>query len=466
MTSRSSPPPTAHLSPTRQSSSSTDGGQPPSANNGSTTTTVAKKKRELFSARSSRSGGSNKSSEASFDLHSFSSKVSAHFYSGLSHTVPNRIGLLFQHQDSAGSSGDTGRQGSGQSMDEPNVTTINLQSSLTVPPPVASAPPPSTSCSSLSARRTSLGRAQSAGAAVDNDDNAMPTDLSLDVKSPLSDTDTRGSTSSNGAASSKRNRFLLKRQDCLERGCDNELDLTITPTIIKSTPGSPMMSLGSPPAPPPPPVSSEAASLIPSFSLDSNPEFLNDVVGPPPPPPPPPPLAHRLPSVRVIPDALDPLILDQEAANNSLNYGLLHPNFRSSLEYGTPLIRPAPVVPPPAAPPPNQRVQDYGYHPTSAVVTSSTIYHSTATATPPPSTSVAVATPVTVTEQFTHCPKEREGPALGCNFCWNTTDVNGRILRRKTKYHCPDCQANLCIVPCFQAYHEALEKEKNNDQKT
>lgn len=64
------------------------------------------------------------------------------------------------------------------------------------------------------------------------------------------------------------------------------------------------------------------------------------------------------------------------------------------------------------------------------------------------------------TDQFGHCPKAREGPALGCNFCWNTTDSNGRILRRKTKYHCPDCQANLCIVPCFQQYHEALEREK------
>ncbi len=66
------------------------------------------------------------------------------------------------------------------------------------------------------------------------------------------------------------------------------------------------------------------------------------------------------------------------------------------------------------------------------------------------------------TEQFGHCPKARDGPALGCNYCWNTTDVNGRILRRKTKYHCPECQANLCIVPCFQAYHEALENDKNN----
>lgn len=49
-----------------------------------------------------------------------------------------------------------------------------------------------------------------------------------------------------------------------------------------------------------------------------------------------------------------------------------------------------------------------------------------------------------------HCPVLRPGPALGCNFCWNTIDTHGRILRRKTKYHCPECQTNLCIVPCFQ----------------
>ena len=59
-----------------------------------------------------------------------------------------------------------------------------------------------------------------------------------------------------------------------------------------------------------------------------------------------------------------------------------------------------------------------------------------------------------------HCPVIRVGPALGCNFCWNTIDAHGRILRRKTKYHCPECQTNLCIVPCFQEYHE----RQNNEQ--
>ncbi|KAG8233090.1 hypothetical protein J437_LFUL013090 [Ladona fulva] len=57
-----------------------------------------------------------------------------------------------------------------------------------------------------------------------------------------------------------------------------------------------------------------------------------------------------------------------------------------------------------------------------------------------------------------HCPALRPGPALGCNFCWNTVDDHGRILRRKTKYHCPECQTNLCIVPCFQEYHKKFEK--------
>ncbi|XP_062534625.1 uncharacterized protein LOC134203791 isoform X2 [Armigeres subalbatus] len=58
-------------------------------------------------------------------------------------------------------------------------------------------------------------------------------------------------------------------------------------------------------------------------------------------------------------------------------------------------------------------------------------------------------------QRSSHCPVVREGPALGCNFCWNTR----RILRRKTKYHCPECQTNLCIAPCFQEYHEHQSAE-------
>ncbi|KAL5290641.1 hypothetical protein ACFFRR_010163 [Megaselia abdita] len=61
-----------------------------------------------------------------------------------------------------------------------------------------------------------------------------------------------------------------------------------------------------------------------------------------------------------------------------------------------------------------------------------------------------------------HCPAIRPGPALGCNYCWNTVDGHNRILRRKTKYHCPECQTNLCIVPCFQEYHEKQSREASS----
>ncbi|XP_017775053.1 PREDICTED: protein bric-a-brac 1-like [Nicrophorus vespilloides] len=66
----------------------------------------------------------------------------------------------------------------------------------------------------------------------------------------------------------------------------------------------------------------------------------------------------------------------------------------------------------------------------------------------------SVSSPSQLSTRSSHCPVVRPGPALGCNYCWNTVDNHGRILRRKTKYHCPECQTNLCIVPCFQEYHE------------
>ncbi|CAG4942726.1 unnamed protein product [Colias eurytheme] len=58
-----------------------------------------------------------------------------------------------------------------------------------------------------------------------------------------------------------------------------------------------------------------------------------------------------------------------------------------------------------------------------------------------------------------HTPAVRSGPPLSCNFCWNTVDECGRILRRKTQYHCPECRTNLCIVPCFHEYHDSAEAE-------
>ena len=63
-----------------------------------------------------------------------------------------------------------------------------------------------------------------------------------------------------------------------------------------------------------------------------------------------------------------------------------------------------------------------------------------------------------------HCPVLREGPALGCNYCWNSSDSHGRVLRRKTKYHCPECRTNLCIVPCFHEYHRQIERQMDTQK--
>ena len=60
-----------------------------------------------------------------------------------------------------------------------------------------------------------------------------------------------------------------------------------------------------------------------------------------------------------------------------------------------------------------------------------------------------------------HSPVLREGPALGCNYCWNSQDNQGRVQRRKTKYHCPACRTNLCIVPCFHEYHSQIQKQQD-----
>ncbi|KAM3968490.1 uncharacterized protein ACR2FA_009168 [Aphomia sociella] len=84
---------------------------------------------------------------------------------------------------------------------------------------------------------------------------------------------------------------------------------------------------------------------------------------------------------------------------------------------------------------------------------------STSTSDTPPD----VATPMTApTPRVSHTPAVRSGPPLSCNFCWNTVDECGRILRRKTQYHCPECRTNLCIVPCFHEYHDGPEADSNN----
>nr|XP_034188529.1 flocculation protein FLO11 [Osmia lignaria] len=77
-----------------------------------------------------------------------------------------------------------------------------------------------------------------------------------------------------------------------------------------------------------------------------------------------------------------------------------------------------------------------------------------------PQTPIRESRESTGDQRLGHCPVLRLGPALSCNHCWKTTDSHGRTLRRKTKYHCPECQSNLCLVPCFQEYHEQRRELK------
>ena len=358
---------------------------------------------------------------------------------------------------------------------------------------------------------------------------------------PLSRAQSAGSDTSSPSSSTKKSRFLLRRQDCLEKG---ELDI---PIIVKSSPNSPLMFGDKPSSPPPSQLADNEPSQVPQapqahttpiLTKQRSAPLMNDSGLPPLLPRPPPyspsnplspaaahaahasaiavsqyhggltgsspspiPLStHKLPSVRVIPDETSPeeeLTIDLPSTSGlppttstgmgggamastsprSLpaisDTGLLHPNFNRARE--------------PSGFPNHELMQqsamDLQQHsdmenlaqhrptrpasqPESISTPAAAAAGSSPRLSPPPfSASMSLASLLpNMPEQFGHCPKARDGPALGCNYCWNTTDINGRILRRKTKYHCPDCQANLCIVPCFQAYHEAMEKDKGSVQ--
>lgn len=512
---RSASPPTIHLSPSRQSSSSTDHG---GENSGQTGTAgglgsglcVAKKKRELFSARSSRSGGSNKSSTSDYSREA-----------------------SFKPLESSSSSGHSHSISISQSQEETNCGATNLSTNNNASTTTTSATTTTSTTTSSSTNSTrTITRTQSAGEA------SAPNES--------------GESSGGGPRSSplppKRSR-MLRRQDCLEKGMDLTTDgisestsdigssfpliSNPPPQTIKSSPNSPLLSsfssLGSPPhdehskfliSDPPPelllPSSSPThpASAPPAFQTHPPPPLLKQKSQPDPamrapspyysldpvlPPstnstsphhlqPPPPMGHHRLPSVRVIPDPLDPMPIESPHLQR-----LPVPNMRLLCPPEFSDRRPSPLVKPrstecnlnlyPSAPPqdrirnnissnlPPPSAPNLGanYSPYDAVPlnfgpsTSSTSDPGISTATPTTSTSSFMSSSTSqhqTTDQFGHCPKARDGPALGCNYCWNTSDNNGRILRRKTKYHCPECQANLCIVPCFQQYHEALEREK------
>lgn len=57
-----------------------------------------------------------------------------------------------------------------------------------------------------------------------------------------------------------------------------------------------------------------------------------------------------------------------------------------------------------------------------------------------------------------HFPKtippteEKENPTRKCVICCHKRK-NGKKIRRETRYFCKQCDASLCVDPCFQIYH-------------
>ena len=44
-------------------------------------------------------------------------------------------------------------------------------------------------------------------------------------------------------------------------------------------------------------------------------------------------------------------------------------------------------------------------------------------------------------------------PRRRCKQCSKKTDVNGKPVRKETRYLCKLCQVPLCLLPCFEEYH-------------
>jgi len=44
-------------------------------------------------------------------------------------------------------------------------------------------------------------------------------------------------------------------------------------------------------------------------------------------------------------------------------------------------------------------------------------------------------------------------PTRMCVVCCSRRKPDGKKVRKETRYHCPDCDVGLCVVPCFKDYH-------------
>lgn len=48
---------------------------------------------------------------------------------------------------------------------------------------------------------------------------------------------------------------------------------------------------------------------------------------------------------------------------------------------------------------------------------------------------------------------KKSNPTRQCAVCSRVRDVNGKKIRRESRFYCPDCDVGLCVAPCFRVYH-------------
>ncbi|XP_034185281.1 uncharacterized protein LOC117606608 isoform X7 [Osmia lignaria lignaria] len=54
-------------------------------------------------------------------------------------------------------------------------------------------------------------------------------------------------------------------------------------------------------------------------------------------------------------------------------------------------------------------------------------------------------------------PTEKKfNPVRQCVKCSRKKCVNGKRIRKETRYYCPECNVGLCVTPCFRLYHTVI----------
>ncbi|CAI9556655.1 unnamed protein product [Staurois parvus] len=48
---------------------------------------------------------------------------------------------------------------------------------------------------------------------------------------------------------------------------------------------------------------------------------------------------------------------------------------------------------------------------------------------------------------------KKAAPTRMCVVCCSRRDESGKKICKEMRFHCPDCDARLCAVPCFKIYH-------------